>query len=160
MPRPPQQQHKIYELTLQLLQLWGVKQQQTQQQQQQQRPRRRQLSRSKTSKLSALQLRSLSPDLKAEQQQQQQQTQQQPQQQQQQQQQRVPEILRFVVYIPAVNRKWSFANHAHFLAFCTRSWMLPAAAPLLRAVAAAAAGTQDDLQQLTVMNTDSNWWSK
>ena len=134
----PRDESKIYELTLQLLQLWGVLQQQRQQQQQQQqegllrefkagRPlQRRQLQKP------------LIPDAKQQQQQQQ--------------------IERFVVYVPSVSRRREISNTPHFLAFASRTWMVSAAAPLLRAVAAAVAGHSNDLQQLTVFNADATWW--
>lgn len=70
----------------------------------------------------------------------------------------LPHLLKFVFYIPTVPLRNDFSNSAHFLAFASRSWMLPAAAPLLRAVAAAAAGNRSRLELLTVMDTDSRWW--
>lgn len=79
------------------------------------------------------------------------------QQLQQQQQQQGPTLNRFVVYVPHVPGVNEPANTPHFLAFASRSWMLPSATPLLRALAAAAAGSSD-FQQLAVMNTNQAWW--
>lgn len=63
---------------------------------------------------------------------------------------------RFVSILPAPEDITSVTNTAHFLAFCSRSWMLGVASPLLRALAAAAVG--DELESLTVTVTPELWW--
>ncbi|KAL8270570.1 hypothetical protein Esti_005541 [Eimeria stiedai] len=148
----PRAAHKLFELSLQLVQLWGLQKQLKQQQQQHQVGRGRRLNRLTHFGCGQRPAEQgwLVPDYIALQQHQ---ALQQPQQQQEQ------RILRFALYIPLVRNVKAWGNTPHFLSFASRSWMVPAAAPLLRAVAAAAiADDTARLERLTVLNTDDTWW--
>lgn len=63
---------------------------------------------------------------------------------------------RFVSILPAPEEITQVTNTPHYLAFCSRSWMLGVASPLLSAVAAAAVGGA--LESLTVAETPELWW--
>ncbi|KAL8438011.1 hypothetical protein Efla_003551 [Eimeria flavescens] len=144
----PHATHKLYELSLQLVQLWGL-QHQLQQQQQQEGSRRVNRLLPFGAGQRALPQGPLLPDVYAMHQ----------QQLQQQQQQQEQQILRFLVYIPLVPDVKAMNNTPHFLSFASRTWMVPAAAPLLRAVAAAAVAEDPErLQSLTVFDTGEDWW--
>ncbi|OEH75615.1 hypothetical protein cyc_02097 [Cyclospora cayetanensis] len=127
--------HKTYELSLQLLQLWGVFDWQSQQANFKRRSSPEFALRGAQKHHERHQ--PLVPDAM-----------QLPQQQ----------ILRFVVYIPKLPNQRDFSNNPHFIAFGTRTWMLPAAVPTLRAVATAAVGSLEELEQVTVMEADGTWW--